>query len=86
MFGITPIPLYDPNQKVKHLKDFMCLFRPGDIVKFTPIDRKEYDETVAAVDKGKYNLKIKDVTFDLAAFNKDMDGTNAKLMGALNGR
>lgn len=86
MFGITPIPIYDPNQKVKHLKDFMCLFRPGDIVKFTPIDRKEYDETVAAVDKGRYNLKIKDVTFDLNAFNKDMDGTNAKLMGALNGR
>jgi urea carboxylase len=86
MFGITPIPIYDPNQKIKHLRDFMCLFRPGDIVKFKPIDRAEYDETVAQVDKGKFNLKIKDVTFDLAQFNKDMDGTNAKLMGALNGR
>ena len=86
MFGITPMPIYDPNQKIKHLKEFMCLFRPGDIVKFRPIDRAEYDETVAAVDKGKFNLKIKDVTFDLAQFNKDMDGTNAKLMGALNGR
>lgn len=86
MFGITPVPIYDPNQKIKHLRDFMCLFRPGDIVKFKPIERAEYDETVAAVEKGKFNLKIKDVTFDLAQFNKDMDGTNAKLMGALNGR
>jgi urea carboxylase len=85
MFGITPVPIYDPNQKIKHLKEFMCLFRPGDIVKWKPIGREEYDATVAAVDKGKFNLKIKDVTFDLAEFKKDMDGYNAKLMGALNG-
>ena len=86
MFGITPVPIYDPSQKIKHLRDFMCLFRPGDIVKWKPIGREEYDATVAAVDKGKFNLKMKDVTFDLAEFNKDMDGYNAKLMGALNGR
>ncbi len=86
MFGITPVPIYDPNQKIKHLRDFMCLFRPGDIVKWKPIGREEYDETVAAVDKGKFNLKMKDVTFDLAEFKKDMDGYNAKLMGVLNGR
>jgi urea carboxylase len=86
MFGITPVPIYDPAQKIKHLRDFMCLFRPGDIVKWKPIGREEYDATVAAVDKGKFNLKMKDVTFDLAEFKKDMDGYNAKLMGALNGR
>jgi urea carboxylase len=86
MFGITPVPIYDPNQKIKHLKDFMCLFRPGDIVRFKPIGREEYDATVAAVEKGRFNLRIKDVTFDLREFKKDMDGYNAKLMGALNGR
>ena len=86
MFGITPVPIYDPNQKIKHLKDFMCLFRPGDIVRFKPIGREEYDATLAAVEKGRFNLKIKDVTFDLREFKKDMDGYNAKLMGALNGR
>ncbi len=63
----------------------MCLFKPGDIVKWKPIDRAEYDDTVAAVEKGKFKPKMKDVTFDLADFKKDMDGTNAKLMGALNG-
>jgi urea carboxylase len=86
MFGITPVPIYDPNQKIKHLKEFMCLFRPGDMVKWKPIGREEYDATVAAVDKGKFNLKMKDVTFDLSEFKKDMDGYNAKLMGVLNGR
>ena len=30
--------------------------------------------------------KMKDVTFSLDDFKEDMDGYNAKLMGALNGR
>ena len=86
MFGITPMPIYDPNQKIKYLKDFMCLFKPGDIVKWKPIDREEYDHTVAAVEKGRFNPRMADVTFSLDEFKKDMDGYNAKLMGALNGR
>ena len=24
MFGITPMPIYDPNQKISYLRDFMC--------------------------------------------------------------
>jgi urea carboxylase len=86
MFGITPMPIYDPNQKIKYLKDFMCLFKPGDIVKWKPIDREEYDHTVAAVEKGRFIPRMADVTFSLDEFKKDMDGYNAKLMGALNGR
>jgi urea carboxylase len=86
MFGITPMPIYDPNQKIKYLRDFMCLFKPGDIVKWKPISREEYDDTVARVEKGRYTPKIKDVTFSLDAFHQDIDATNAKLVGALNGR
>ena len=29
MFGITPMPIYDPNQQINYLSDFMCLFNPG---------------------------------------------------------
>ena len=50
MFGITPMPIYDPNQKISYLRDFMCLFKPGDIVKWKPIDRAAYDAAVADVD------------------------------------
>ena len=32
----------------------MCLFKPGDIVKWKPIDRAEYDATVADVEPGKF--------------------------------
>ncbi|MEM1286346.1 MAG: carboxyltransferase domain-containing protein [Pseudomonadota bacterium] len=84
MFGITPMPIYDPEQEVTYLKDFMVFFKPGDIVKWKPIDRAEYDRIVAEVEAGTYAPRIAEVEFDLEAFNADMTGTNAKLLEALN--
>lgn len=83
MFGITPMPIYDPEQEVSYLNDFMVFFKPGDIVKWKPINREEYDAVVADVEAGRFAPKIADVVFDLDAFNADIDGTNAKLMEAL---
>ena len=85
MFGITPMPIYDPEQEVSYLKDFMVFFKPGDIVKWKPIDRAEYDRITAAVEEGTYTPRIAEVDFDLEEFNADMAGTNAKLMEALDG-
>jgi urea carboxylase len=85
MFGITPMPIYDPQQKIKYLRDFMVFFRPGDIVKWKPIDRAQYDATVADVEAGKFAPRMRNVTFSLDEFHKDIDGTNRKLEGALNG-
>lgn len=86
MFGITPMPIYDPAQKVSYLRDFMVLFRPGDIVKFKSIGREEYDQAVADVETGRFSPAISKVTFDLTEFRKDIDGYNAKLEGAIHGR
>ena len=86
MFGITPIPIFDPEQKVSYLRDFMVFFRPGDIVKFRSIGREEYDQTVADVEAGRFAPPMSDVTFDLTEFQKDIDGYNAKLEGAIHGR
>jgi urea carboxylase len=41
------MPIFDANQRISYLREFMVLFRPGDIVKFKPIRRDEYDQTVA---------------------------------------
>ncbi|WP_037312616.1 5-oxoprolinase subunit B family protein [Ruegeria halocynthiae] len=84
MFGITPMTIFDPTQKVSYLRDFMVFFKPGDIVKWKPIDRAEYDRILAEVEAGTYAPRIAEVDFDLDAFNADMAGTNAKLMEALN--
>ena len=86
MFGITPMPIFDPEQKTSYLRDFMVFFRPGDIVKFKPIGRAEYDHTVEEVAVGRFAPAISDVTFDLREFQKDIDGYNARLEGMINGR
>jgi allophanate hydrolase subunit 1 len=85
MFGITPMTIYDPKQEVSYLRDFMVYFTPGDIVKWRPIDRAEYDDILAKVESNSYRPVVKEVEFDLAKFNADMDGYNAKLMEALHG-
>jgi urea carboxylase len=85
MFGITPMPIYDPNQKISYLRDFMCLFKPGDIVKWKPIERPAYDEAVADVGAGRFSPTIRDVSFSLTEFNRDIDGYNRKLEGVLHG-
>ncbi len=85
MFGITPMPIYDPTQEVNYLKDFMVFFKPGDIVKWNPIDRDEYDRICAEVEAGTFTPRMAEVEFDLQSFNADIDGTNRKLMEALYG-
>ncbi|YBV93934.1 carboxyltransferase domain-containing protein (plasmid) [Phyllobacteriaceae bacterium JZ32] len=85
MFGITPMPIFDPTQTTSYLRDFMVFFRPGDIVKFKPIDRDAYDQAVEDVEKGRFAPPIREVNFDLGEFQKDIDGTNAILEGMLHG-
>jgi len=85
MFGITPMPIYDPRQEIGYLKEFMVFFRPGDIVKWKPIDRAAYDAAVADVEAGRFAPRMRDVTFSLDEFHKDIDGYNHKLEGVLNG-
>ncbi len=85
MFGITPMPIFDPTQTTSYLRDFMVFFRPGDIVKFKPIGRDAYDQAVEDVDKGRFAPPIREVSFDLREFQKDIDGYNATLEGMLNG-
>ena len=86
MFGITPMPIYDPNQQVSYLADNMCLFRPGDIVKWKPINRDQYDAALEAVAENTFLPTIREASFSLAEFNRDINGTNARLMEVLHGR
>ena len=83
MFGITPAPIFDPAQKLPYLKDMMVFFRPGDIVKWKPITREEYDRDVAAVDAGSFDLRIRPVSFSLQQFLNDPAAYNAMLLEQL---
>lgn len=83
MFGITPMPIFDPEQKVSYLKDFLVFFKPGDIVKWKPIGREEYDAAVEEVQANTFMPRIREVRFSLDDYNADIDGANAKLMETL---
>lgn len=85
MFGVTPAPIFDPEQKLAYLKDLMVFFQPGDIVKWRPITRAEYDADIAAVEAGTFDLRIHPVTFSLKQFLADPSGYNAALIAGLQG-
>jgi urea carboxylase len=83
MFGITPLPIYDPGQEGPDFADFVCFFRPGDIVKFEPIDRERYDALRAEVEAGRGSIRQKPVTFEFEAFTEGPDAYNARLLEVL---
>jgi urea carboxylase len=83
MFGITPLPIYDPGQDMPDFTDFVCFFRPGDIVKFEPIDRGTYDELQTHAQRGESTIRQRPVTFNLQEFLADSDAYNARLLEEL---
>ncbi len=85
MFGITPMPIYDPDQNISYLRDFMVFFNPGDIVKFRPIDRDAYAEYVAMVESNSYEPRMQNFDFSLRTFYSDMDQYNASIGEVLDG-
>lgn len=85
MFGITPVPIFDPEQKLDDFKDFMIFFKPGDIVKFRRIDETEYNSILAEVEAGQYRYRQAPVNFNLEEFLADPDAYNARLLEVLYG-
>jgi urea carboxylase len=85
MFGITPAPIFDPAQGLPYLKEMMVFFKPGDIVKWKPIDRTEYERISQEVEAGTYQLPIHAVSFSLKAFLANPDAYNQELLQVLHG-
>lgn len=83
MFGITPVTIFDPEQRLEDFKDFMVLFRPGDIVKFRPVDQAEFEAIRAEVEAGTYRIRQAPVTFVLEDFLAAPDAYTADLLEAL---
>lgn len=83
MFGITPAPIYDPSQSMPDFDDFIVYFRPGDIVKYTPIDRDRYDQHIREVEAGTYRLRSRQVDFSPQPFLDNPDGFNARMLEVL---
>lgn len=83
MFGIAAAPIFDPAQKLADFKDFMVFFKPGDIVKFKPVDEAEYRRIQAEVEAGSYRYRQMPVSFDLRQALENPHSYNQKILGDL---
>lgn len=74
MFGITPMPIYDPAGAQPHIDASMIYFRPGDVVKFTPIDDARYEVLDAQAARGEFVPRVMPYVFDLDGYERDPIG------------
>jgi KipI family sensor histidine kinase inhibitor len=69
IFARTPMPIWDRKQRLAAFKDSLALFRPGDRVRFVPIDREEFDHIDGEVEAGTYRHPNVDYqTFSIAGY------------------
>lgn len=54
IFGRIPVPIWDPEQRFDVFADSICLFRPGDRVRFVPCTVEEFEEAERRVADGSY--------------------------------
>jgi allophanate hydrolase subunit 1 len=70
IFARTPMPTWDRDQRLAAFKDSPALVRPGDRVRFVPIERDEYDHIEAQVAEGTYRHPMVDYqTFSIPRYH-----------------
>ena len=85
MFGIFAAPIFDPEQRLPDFADLIVFPRPGDIFKFRPIERDEYDAVRARVEDGSFRYEVRPVEFEPEPFFAEPDAYNEGLLARLYG-
>ncbi|MBW4025543.1 MAG: carboxyltransferase domain-containing protein [Proteobacteria bacterium] len=71
IFARTPVPIWDREQKLPAFRESLALFRPGDRVRFIPIERDEYDYIEGKVNEGVYEHSVVDYQkFSMANYRR----------------
>ena len=58
IFGIIPVPIWDTKKSFPVFENDICLFQPGDRVKFVPTTYGEFDHVSKKVEDGTYDYNI----------------------------
>ena len=58
IFARTPVPIWDAEKRFPPFRENIVLFRPGDRVKFIPIDKEEYESIAMQVEARTYVYNI----------------------------
>jgi urea carboxylase len=80
LLGICPAPVIDLSQTLPDFKENQFLHRAGDLHRYRPIEREEYDATRAKVNEGTYAYAIGEVEFVPGRYFEDPEGTSRALM------
>ncbi|WP_312981453.1 carboxyltransferase domain-containing protein [Corynebacterium sp.] len=84
MFGIAAAPIFHPELQGTDREDQMILFRPGDLVKFRPIEEPEYRQIQREVEEGTFRYREVPVDFDMGRALAEGNAYNTELVEALN--
>ncbi|MDQ1850607.1 allophanate hydrolase subunit 1 [Gemmobacter fulvus] len=69
IFARTPVPIWDQSGENPVFEGDLCLFRPGDRLRFVPVTREEYDAVDARVAEGRYAPTVVEYqTFSVADY------------------
>ena len=60
IFGIIPVPIWDTKKSFTVFENNICLFQPGDRVKFVPTSYEEFDHVYNKIEDGSYDYNIID--------------------------
>jgi 3-methylcrotonyl-CoA carboxylase alpha subunit len=58
IFGIIPVPIWDTKKSFPVFENNICLFQPGDRVKFIPTTYEEFDYVSKKVEERTYDYNI----------------------------
>jgi hypothetical protein len=60
-----------PEKRFDVFKDSICLFRPGDRIKFDPCSYEEFESIERKVEEGSYNFDVmEDHKFSIKEYKK----------------
>ena len=58
IFARIPVPIWDTEKRFPQFEKSICLFQPGDRVKFVPVGPQEFEEVEARVKDGTYVYNV----------------------------
>ena len=85
LFGMLATPVFDRHQELEDFKDSVVFPRPGDIFKFRPVDRDEFDAVRREVEEKTFRYRTREIEFDPEPFFENPDKYNEELVARLYG-
>ncbi|WP_342641402.1 5-oxoprolinase subunit B family protein [Rhodoligotrophos ferricapiens] len=79
IFARTPVPIWDQSGVNPAFEGDLCLFRPGDRIRFIPVTREDYDAVAEQVAAGTYTYNVVEYqTFVVADYKRWLTKLNGK--------